>query len=195
MAQTTETVLRSLLDEQAKKALEISSADDIKTLTKKFLKKKEQSEIDGIWSCCNPMMLGQPLTWYYLIHEEAGQACVAINASLAAFPQAHMCGQLHKIIMAVAAVCALIQADKVSIFEGFTIAEPLLLLAFEAISYLKAKKIADAHRLTSADTNELISLARVGEKGLESKLEAQARKLKKNAQNGKRQRSKSRSRS
>jgi hypothetical protein len=81
---------------------------------------------------------------------------------------------------------------KINVYEGFTIAEPLLLMGFDSLTYLKAKRVAENFRLSAAETSELLESARGTDKSVDGKLEEAARKIRRGF--GRRQQKRSRSR-
>jgi hypothetical protein len=169
-------VLRQLLEEQQKKLTEVKPEDDEKSITQKLLKKANLKEPNTNWTTANPELVQEPLCYFFLITKESGQAIVAINSFLQTFPQRHLVHQASSMLLPIAAACAFAKNQKISTYEAFTIAEPLLQILHSSVEYLQAKKIAEMHRMTAREAGELISATRKDD-SLTGRIEEQARRI------------------
>ena len=169
-------ILKNLLEEQQKKLVEVLATDDEKMITTKLLKKAGLREPGSNWTSANQDLVAEPLCWFFLVSKERGQATIAINAFLNSFPQRHLVQQVSALVLSLAAVCAVKEAQKINVFEAFTIIEPVLDTLHSSVGYLQAKKVAEAQRLTAREAGELLSMTRK-DNTLCGRLEESARKI------------------
>jgi len=168
--------LRRLLDEQERRARVINEGDDAREMTRKLLRGQDRILQSTVWTTANPLFLAEPKTWFYLIVSERGQAVAVINGSLGHFPQRHLTHQISMMVMTMAATCALAEAGQITIFQAWTVSEPLVRVLVEQMTYLHAKRIADQQGLNSREATQFMAESR-GDDTAEGKLEAAARRI------------------
>jgi hypothetical protein len=160
---TSADILKSLLEEQQKKATEIDDKDDLKTITQKLLKQAGRPPLGTsptAWSSANQVATREPLVWFYLIATEQGAAVCAILSLLNSFPQRHITKMMGNTLQAMVTVCALLNSKKLTTYEAFTICEPLLHNVFENYLYLSAKTAGEQLKLSSNQVSDLMVAGR-----------------------------------